>query len=120
MSSALLYEASQAGVKIRPAGARHVLSSSRDPGHQREHRSHQHRRPIPRAQPHLLFPQWRSEEIYLGSADLMPRNINRRVETLFPLEDEALIQHVKNDLLSVYLADTAKARRMNSDGTYTA
>ena len=49
----------------------------------------------------------------------MPRNINRRVETLFPLEDEALIQHVKNDLLSVYLADTAKARRMNSDGTYT-
>ena len=40
------------------------------------------------------------EEIYLGSADLMPRNLNRRVEMLFPLEDKALIQHVKNDLLS--------------------
>ena len=49
----------------------------------------------------------------------MPRNINRRVETLFPLESDSLIRSVKNDILAVYLADTVKARRMNSDGTYS-
>jgi polyphosphate kinase len=58
------------------------------------------------------------EEIYLGSADLMPRNINRRVEVLFPLEGEDLIRHVRDDILAVYFADTVKARQMRSDGTY--
>jgi polyphosphate kinase len=60
-----------------------------------------------------------AEEIYSGSADLMPRNINRRVETMFPLEDEGLVAHVKNDLLATYLADNVKARRMKSDGSYS-
>jgi polyphosphate kinase len=58
------------------------------------------------------------EEIYLGSADLMNRNLNRRVETLFPLEDHGLVEHVRDGILSVYLADNVKARRMSSDGTY--
>jgi polyphosphate kinase len=58
------------------------------------------------------------EEIYLGSADLMPRNINRRVEVLFPLEGAELIRHVRDKILAVYLADTVKGRRMQSDGTY--
>jgi len=59
-----------------------------------------------------------SEEIYLGSADLMPRNINRRVEVLFPLEGTDLIRHVRDEILAVYLADTVKGRQMKSDGTY--
>jgi len=58
------------------------------------------------------------EEIYLGSADLMPRNLDRRVEVLFPLEGAELIQHVRDRILAVYLADTAKGRQMKSDGTY--
>ncbi|MBL8212032.1 MAG: polyphosphate kinase 1 [Bryobacterales bacterium] len=58
------------------------------------------------------------EEIYLGSADLMPRNINRRVETLFPIEKPALVRFVRDRVLGVYLADNAKAREMQPDGTY--
>ncbi len=58
------------------------------------------------------------EQIYLGSADLMPRNINRRVEVLFPLEDQRLIRHVRDVVLATYLADTSKARLMLSDGRY--
>jgi polyphosphate kinase len=57
------------------------------------------------------------EEIYLGSADLMPRNLNRRVELLFPIEDPALRQRARNDL-ATYLSDNVKARRMTSDGSY--
>jgi polyphosphate kinase len=53
-----------------------------------------------------------------GPADLMPRNINRRVETLFPLSDPSLVEYVKTTVLATYLADTVKARRMQSDGTY--
>ena len=59
-----------------------------------------------------------NEEIYLGSADLMPRNINRRVEVLFPVEDPDLIRHVRDEILAVYLADTIKGRQMKTDGTY--
>jgi polyphosphate kinase len=59
------------------------------------------------------------DEIYMGSADLMPRNLNRRVEILFPLKEPELIRRVRDQLLTVYLADTVKARRMLSDGTYT-
>ena len=58
------------------------------------------------------------EEIYLGSADLMPRNLNRRVEIIFPIEDTALIRHLRDEVLETYLNDTVKARRMQSDGTY--
>ena len=58
------------------------------------------------------------EKMYLGSADLMPRNLDRRVEVLFPIDDETLIQHVKTEILDIYLADTVKARQMRSDGSY--
>jgi len=59
-----------------------------------------------------------NEEIYIGSADLMPRNIDHRVEVLFPLDDKALIHRVRDQILSVYLADNVKARRMLSTGIY--
>jgi polyphosphate kinase len=58
------------------------------------------------------------EEVYLGSADLMPRNLDHRVEILFPLADKNLVARVRDELLGRYLRDTAKARRMLSDGTY--
>jgi polyphosphate kinase len=59
-----------------------------------------------------------NDEIYLGSADLMPRNINRRVEVLFPLEDASLVRYLRDEVLAEYLMDNVKARDMRSDGTY--
>ena len=58
------------------------------------------------------------EEVHLGSADLMPRNIDRRVEVLFPVEDLDLIRYLRDEVLPVYLKDNVKARRMCADGTY--
>lgn len=58
------------------------------------------------------------EEIYLGSADLMPRNINRRVEVLFPIEKPAHVKSIRDKLLTVYLSDSVKGRLMRSDGSY--
>jgi polyphosphate kinase len=58
------------------------------------------------------------EEIYMGSADLMPRNLNRRVEVIFPVEDLRLIRYIRDEILEIYLKDNVKARLMNSDGTY--
>lgn len=59
------------------------------------------------------------EEIFLGSADLMPRNINRRVEALFPIRDLAMIRYLRDTVLQTYLADNVKARCMTHTGTYT-
>ncbi|HEY4688641.1 MAG TPA: polyphosphate kinase 1 [Anaerolineae bacterium] len=58
------------------------------------------------------------EEVYLGSADLMPRNIDRRVENLFPVEDPRLIRYIRDEILETYLKDNVKARRLLPDGTY--
>jgi polyphosphate kinase len=59
-----------------------------------------------------------NEEILLGSADLMPRNIDRRVEVLFPVQDKQMIQHIRDDILAYYAKDNSKARRMLPDGSY--
>ena len=56
--------------------------------------------------------------ILLGSADLMPRNLNRRVEILFPVWDPAIKARLRDDILETYLADTVKARLMHGDGSY--
>jgi polyphosphate kinase len=58
------------------------------------------------------------EEVYLGSADLMTRNLSRRVETLFPIEDEKYIRYLRDDVLETYLKDNVNAREMQSDGSY--
>jgi polyphosphate kinase len=58
-----------------------------------------------------------NEEICVGSADLMTRNINRRVEVVFPLTAPEHIQEVRR-ILYLYLADNVKARQMRSDGSY--
>jgi polyphosphate kinase len=58
------------------------------------------------------------EEILLGSADMMPRNLDRRVEVLFPLEDPKLIRQVREEILHIYLSDRVKAREMKADGSY--
>jgi polyphosphate kinase len=58
-------------------------------------------------------------EVYLGSADWMPRNLYERVEVLFPLKDPQHCERVCNEILSSYLADTRKARILGSDGRYS-
>jgi polyphosphate kinase len=60
-----------------------------------------------------------AEEVYAGSADLMPRNLDRRVEILFPVEDPNVVRRVHDEILDVYLADNVNAYRMESDGGYT-
>ena len=58
-----------------------------------------------------------NEEIYMGSADWMPRNLDRRVEILFPVLDENLKKRVKH-ILDVELADNLKAHILQKDGSY--
>lgn len=59
-----------------------------------------------------------AHELFLGSADMMPRNLHRRVETLFPIEDKRLSRYIRETILDTYLEDEAKVRTMQPDGTY--
>ena len=113
-----LYKASQAGVKIdiqargicclRPGvkGISDNISVTSVVGRFLEH---------PRI---YYFRNGGDEEILLGSADLMPRNLYRRVETLFPVEDEIIKMSIRDDILNIHLRDNVKARRMLPDGSY--
>jgi polyphosphate kinase len=56
-------------------------------------------------------------DVYLSSADWMPRNLWRRIETVFPIEDPALKARIVN-VLRIELADNVKARDLLADGTY--
>lgn len=58
------------------------------------------------------------EQVFLGSADVRTRNLDRRVEILFPIEDTRLVRLIRDDILKVYLADNVKTRVLQSDGTY--
>jgi polyphosphate kinase len=58
------------------------------------------------------------EEMLLGSADLMPRNLNRRVEILFPVLDHGILRRLRDEVLDVYWRDDLKARRLLPDGTW--
>lgn len=58
------------------------------------------------------------EEVLIGSSDLMPRNLDHRVEVLFPIPDKAIRRSVIDNILKTSLRDTIKARVLNSDGEY--
>jgi polyphosphate kinase len=114
----LLYEASQAGVQVdllvrgicclRPgiAGISENIRVTSIVGRFLEHSRI------------YYFRNAGEEEIYLSSADLMPRNLNRRVEVMFPVQDSKLIRHLRDQVLATYLADVVKARHMQPDGSY--
>lgn len=57
------------------------------------------------------------EEVYVGSADLMQRNLDHRVEVVFPVEDPKLIKKLKNEILDNYLLDNTSARVLRPDGS---
>ena len=58
------------------------------------------------------------DEIYLGSADWMPRNLFERCEVVFPVRDPVALARIHNEILPAYLADTLKARLQQPDGSY--
>ncbi|HTZ97525.1 MAG TPA: polyphosphate kinase 1 [Terriglobales bacterium] len=66
----------------------------------------------------FYFANGGEEEVYLGSADWMPRNLYERVEVIFPVKDELLRQRVRQEILEAYLADNMKARLLEKDGRY--
>ena len=115
----LLYKASQAGVKIdllirgacslRPGvpGISETITVRSLVGRFLEHSRI------------YFFRNGGAHDLYLGSADMMPRNLHRRVETLFPIEDNRLKKYIREDILDTYLVDEAKVRTMQSDGSYT-
>jgi polyphosphate kinase len=115
----LLYEASQAGVKVdllvrsmcclRPGvkGISENIKVRSIVGRYLEHSRV------------FYFHNSGKEEIYIGSADLMTRNLDHRVEVVFPIEDEENISYIRDNMLDTYLRDTVRARLMQADGTYT-
>ncbi|HEY0098622.1 MAG TPA: polyphosphate kinase 1 [Pyrinomonadaceae bacterium] len=66
----------------------------------------------------LYFINDGQDEVYIGSADLMHRNLDRRVEVMAPIKDERLKKYLRDVLLESYLRDDVKARTLQPDGTY--
>jgi len=58
-------------------------------------------------------------EVYVSSADWMPRNFTRRIEVMFPIDDPGLRARLLNDILATSLSDGVKARRLSADGSYS-
>jgi polyphosphate kinase len=59
-----------------------------------------------------------NEEILVGSADMMPRNLDRRVEIIFPIDDPRWREVLRRDILEVHLKDNMQSRRLLPDGNY--
>ncbi len=115
---ALLYEAAQAGVKIDLI-VRGICCMR--PGIKRLSENIRVFSVVGRFLEHsriYYFANNGDERMYMGSADVMPRNLNERVEVLFPIEDQRMIRHVRDDILATYLLDNIKARMMFADGSY--
>jgi polyphosphate kinase len=58
------------------------------------------------------------DEVRLGSADLMERNLDRRVEVVFPVEDRGWAAEIRDEIIPAYFRDTTNAWQLESDGTY--
>lgn len=67
----------------------------------------------------FYFENGGDEEIYISSADWMPRNLYERVEVLCPILDPLLKQRIKNEILAAYLADNVKSRFLDRNGSYS-
>jgi polyphosphate kinase len=68
----------------------------------------------------LVFGEGPKQQVFLSSADWMPRNFERRVEVMFPVEAEEIRQRIVEEIIPTYLNDNQRARVLQSDGTYTS
>lgn len=68
----------------------------------------------------FAFENGGARDTYLGGADLMERNLDQRVEVLFPLHDSALAAYVRDSVLDAYLRDTERTMVLRLDGEYEA
>ncbi len=66
----------------------------------------------------FYFASGGAEEVYIGSADWMHRNLERRVEAVVPIKDAALKQYLKEEVLAAYLQDNTNASLLKPDGSY--
>jgi polyphosphate kinase len=66
----------------------------------------------------LYFGNEGNEEVFIGSADWMYRNLSRRVEVMVPIKNEAVRKYLKETVLAAYLNDNVNARQLRADGTY--
>ena len=57
-------------------------------------------------------------EMYMGSSDMMPRNLLARIEVLFPVLDKDMMRSIKENILDIHFADNVKAKELKEDGTY--
>jgi polyphosphate kinase len=64
------------------------------------------------------FGNGEEDEVYLGSADLMERNLDRRVEVVFPIEDRGWAAEIRDEIIPAYWRDTTNAWKLEADGTY--
>jgi polyphosphate kinase len=66
----------------------------------------------------LVFGEGTKAQVYLSSADWMPRNFERRVEAMFPVESEELRRRIVEEIIPAYLSDNRRMRILRPDGTY--
>src|SRR3954466_2249590 len=66
----------------------------------------------------MVFGDGNKQQVFLSSADWMPRNFDRRVEVMFPIESEDLRQRLVEDIIPTYLGDNVRTRILRADGTY--
>ena len=67
----------------------------------------------------FYFANGGKEEVYLGSADWMHRNLDRRVEAVIPVKDSRIVKYIKEEILTTYLRDNCNAQILDSRGNYT-
>ena len=65
-----------------------------------------------------VFGEGEKQQVFASSADRMPRNFERRVEVMFPIEDPDLLRRIVDGILPIYLSDNQRARLLQPDGTY--
>jgi polyphosphate kinase len=113
-----LYEASQAGVKIDLIVRGACMLRPAEPGLSETIHVRSIVGPFLEHSRIFYFANGGDEEVYIGSADWMARNLDRRVEVVTPVLDPQLKKYLKDTVLAAYLRDNVKARVMNSDGSY--
>jgi polyphosphate kinase len=113
-----LYEASQAGVKIDLIVRGACMIRPGEPGLSQTIHVRSVVGSFLEHSRIFYFANGGDEEVYIGSADWMARNLDRRVEVVAPVLDPQLKTYLKDTVLGAYLRDNVKARVMKSDGTY--